>query len=104
MPIQDPSFDDVTLAKVLLEPLRNKPVTTHHSHRPRFVGSSIDAIYHRLASVAKLNYDRIAVIAEVAARVNARVDKTLVIVGISQNDLKRGSSDWRRTVRLGHDR
>ncbi len=104
MPIQDPSFDDVTLAKVLLEPLRNKPVTTHHSHRPRFVGSSIDARYHRLASVAKLNYDRIAVIAEVAARVNARVDKTLVIVGISQNDLKRGSSDWRRTVRLGHDR
>ena len=104
MLIQDPSFDDVTLAKVLLEPLRNKPITTNHSHSPRFVGSSIDARYHRLASVAKFNSDRIAVIAEEAARVNARVDKTPSIVSISQNDLKRGSSDWSRTVRLGHDR
>ena len=81
MSIQDARLDDVALAKVVLEPLRNNPVAKDHPHSSRFVGISIDARCHRLASIAEHDYHRIAITAEVSARTlcePARASNTFV--------------------------
>src|SRR5579871_451049 len=82
MSIEHKRPHDVALLEVRLEPTCDRPVATNDAHRATRVRPPVDAGEHWVRPVVEDNLNRVAIAAEMGARLGAGVDEPLIIVGL----------------------
>jgi hypothetical protein len=77
------SLYNITLLKSRLEPASNCAISTNDSDRAVWVGAPIYAGDNWLNFIVESDFNRIAIISKMSARLDAGVDDPLTIVGFA---------------------